>query len=138
MAEEKESVSTAELARQLSAINARLDKRSKEQHEANGELQKTLLKFGNETITSSDQIAALRHSIAPFAELKDDAKQIKRVLFGDEKMKEKGLVQRFDEVDTVVKKALIEQRAFFAIVGVIAAVVVFAKGSGILKWLTGA
>ncbi len=140
----EEQVSTADLAKQLSEINTRLDLQQKARHEANSALQKTILKFGQEAVISSDQINNLElmvkravDSLAPFGEIKEDAKEIKRVLFGDDKKREKGLVQRFDEVDNVVKKALIEQRAFFIIIGAIAAIITFAKGSGILKWLAG-
>lgn len=144
MDQHPEPLSTAELSIQLREINARLEMQSRERHKANSALQTTLIKFGNEAMASSSQVEALQQavakavdSLAPFSEIKDDAKEIKRVLFGDEKKHEKGLVQRFDEVDTVVKKALIEQRAFFTIIGAISIIITFAKGSGILKWLSG-
>jgi hypothetical protein len=137
-------VSTADLLSQLRAMNQRLDLQQETRHKANSELQHTLIKFGNEALATGDRIEHLQsavhkavESLAPFAEIKDDAKQIKRVLFGDEKMREKGLVQRFDEVDTVVKKSLIEQRVFFTILGAIVTIVGFVKGSGLIKWLIG-
>jgi negative regulator of replication initiation len=138
------SITTTELLRQLHEINVRLDLQQETRHKANSDLQKTIVKFGHEAIVAGDRIENLQsvvksavESLAPFAEIKDDAKQIKRVLFGDEKMREKGLVQRFDEVDTVVKKSLIEQRVFFTILGAIVTIVGFIKGSGVIKWLIG-
>lgn len=132
-------ITTPVLTNLLREINARLDLQQKTRHEANTELQRTILKFGHEAIVSHDRIEDLERivkkvadSMAPFAEVARDFRTVKDRLVGDPSMKTDGLFTEHNEFKKELQN--IKQLAGDTKKEQRIAVVVLVAVAGIIGW----
>lgn len=158
---EHEKVSTPDVIKNLVEFSTKVEGEFKRQadarHDANSKYQHAVMQVGRLQEVHTDRIDQLersvlaiandvkdiRNSMSPFGDLKQDFKDFKRRIMGDDALKTEGLIsehnaheKRLTSIENIANDTRREQRIAIVVIGALASVVLFAKASGLLTWLS--